>query len=233
MVVRLVLEQKQPVLVAPVVADGHFNRAGIDFLGLVQLLQLTCGTQIFSRQRGDVHQIAGLCTSQSAPGFLVGIPRRRKARILKLHPVNGREEGRMPAMIRPVCVDHAYFGNGRVALFRAEIVTAEPDIVQIHCQPARRDKVSQRGIFHVAEAGQGFHIGGQSATHSERDGLILRRLARLHGVDDVFLHGGNVLRRQTARQDVHACGADNGTFAARHQLDALCRGIRPLIKLTR
>ena len=61
MVMGLVLKEQEPVLILSVHIDLDLYGAGVDLLGLVQLLQLSFLPEILSSQGGDVHEVHGLC----------------------------------------------------------------------------------------------------------------------------------------------------------------------------
>ena len=55
-VVRLVLEHEEPVLIFSIHIDGHADAARIDFLGLIEILQLALCAQRLHPDDGDVHE---------------------------------------------------------------------------------------------------------------------------------------------------------------------------------
>ena len=60
MVVRFILKQQQPLLVAGLRLDVDFHRAGVDLFRFVKILHLASGRQASCRDRANVHQIDGL-----------------------------------------------------------------------------------------------------------------------------------------------------------------------------
>ena len=67
-------------------------------------------------------------------------------------------EGGVTAVVRPVGIDQADFGNGRVALFRFEVVLAEHNVGVVHDQALFIAEILQRSVIQSAEAVQGFHL---------------------------------------------------------------------------
>ena len=134
MIVSFVLEKQQPRLTLAVRLDFDFYRAGIYLIRLIQLAKLPYAAQIFCSKRGYVHQVDGLGASEQPAGLNVVVIRPLKQRVLKADAVHSGQERRVSAVIRPICVYHAYFGNCRVTSFAAEIGAAEFGVVDIHCQ---------------------------------------------------------------------------------------------------
>ena len=138
----------------------------------------------------------------------------------------------MAAMIRPVRINHADFGNGRIALLRNKILLTEGNVVCIHSKTILRNKSLQTRTVQRTE----------TVEHSNRRRHIIRSSQRFHGlqrcfaafnrVDDIFFHSLDIRIRQIAVEQVNACGAHERTLALRDDLDALRRRIGALVKLS-
>ena len=137
-VMGLVLEHEQPVLVVAVHECLHLNGAGVDLLGLVDILQVAALFEHLSRNRTHVHQryrtLGGLFLAVDLhAGGHVAVKCILHHLILELHIVDLGEEGGVAAVVRPVSIDHADLGDGRVALLGvAEVGLQELEVVKIH-----------------------------------------------------------------------------------------------------
>ena len=69
MIVRLVLEQKQPWLLLSVHLHVHLHRAGVDFFRLIQFVQSARAAQVFCGKGCNVHQVDRLGSAH----FLTGL----------------------------------------------------------------------------------------------------------------------------------------------------------------
>ena len=138
MVVGLVLEHEQPVLVVTVHERLHFNGAGVDLLGLVDVLQVAALLEHLSRDRTHVHQrnraLGSLFLAVDLhTGSHVAVKCVLHHLVLELYVVDLGEEGGVAAVVGPVGIDHANLGDGRVALFGvAEVGLQELEVVKVH-----------------------------------------------------------------------------------------------------
>ena len=233
MVVRLVLEQKQPVLVDAVHVDLHLHGAGVDLLGFVEVGQDALGFQVLRADGAHVHQADRLLVASQLVAHLEVLRER-----LLDHGViegdlveHGAERG-MAAMVGPVGVDHLDLGDrGIAALLVAEILLEEHDVGQIHRQPALGDERRQALFVELAEALEHLHRIGLCDLKGQRVALGHGRLARLDGVDHVVLDGVDVLLGQISLQVVHLRGAHLGALALADQLNALAGAVGALVEL--
>ena len=152
--------------------------------------------------------------------------------ILDLDLADLSQKGGVTAVVRPVGIDHADFGNGGVALLADKVVAAERQVIHIHSEAVSLNKCLQRILVHLAEAVQGLYGGGDIILCRQRLGLVQGCLAALHGVDDVLFDGSDLRFMQSAVQQVHLSRAYRGTVAAGNDLHALRRAIRSLVILT-
>ena len=129
-----ILEKKQPRLTDAVYINIYLNRAGIDFFALIKLVKLSL---LFKRLDGDscnVHQTDGLCSAERSACFKIFIICFLNKLVLKGNVVNYRQKCCMAAMIRPIGINHSYFGDCRISVFGFKIILTELDIVNIHCK---------------------------------------------------------------------------------------------------
>ena len=237
-VVGLVLEHEQPVLVVTVHERLHFNGAGVDLLGLIDVLQVAALLEHLSRDRTHVHQrYRTLRSLFLAVDFYAGSHVAVKCvlhhLIFELYVIDLGEEGGVAAVVGPVSVHHADLGDGGLAAFIvAEIALQERQIVQIHSETEFITQRIERSAVHRGEALHGAHGGGDVILHAQRLRQLQRCLAALDGVDDILLDRGNLGIRQLALERIHARGAHERTLALRQDLHALRSGIGALVILT-
>ena len=134
MVMGFIFKQQQPFFCFAFYVYINFHSAGIDFLGFIQLIQLAFLFQEFCYNRTHIHQIDGLCSADGFSGCQIFVICRLQGRILKFDAVDGCLESSMAAVVRPIGINHLDFRNGRVSLLAQEILLADLDIIQIHCQ---------------------------------------------------------------------------------------------------
>ena len=206
--------------------------AGVDLLALVEPVELP---GLFEGLRGDgaeVHQRDRLRAPEALARAQVVLVRALEQGIVKADAVDDRVEGGVAAVVRPVGVQHADLGDGRLPALGAEIALAEGDVVRVHGEaPVLDEGLEPRAVQRV-EAVEHRDLGGNGVVERERRGLFQRRLARLHGVDDVFFDLGNLRVGQRPIQRPDLRRADQRPLAPGDDLDALGRGVGPLVELT-
>ena len=237
-VMGLVLEHEQPVLIVAVHECLHLNGAGVDLLGLVDVLQVAALLEHLSRDRTHVHQrYRTLRSLFLAVDFYAGSHVAVKCvlhhLIFELYVIDLGEEGGVAAVVGPVSIDHANLGDGRVALFGvAEVGLQELEVVQIHRQTHIMQQVRESRLVHVSKADNRCHAGRDSVLYLEGCRLSHRSLAGVYGVNQIAADLVHVLSSELAFQNVNFSGCNGRAFAAGEQLDALCAGIGALIELT-
>ena len=234
MIVGLVLEQQQPGLGLPVHGHIHLHRAGVDLLALVQLLQLTPLPQHLSRHGGQIHEAQGpVLPTQFLPGVQIPLPGAFQQLIREGDLVDLRQEGGMPAMIAPVGIQHADLGDGGLPALLPEIPLAEGDVVRIHGQAVVGDELRQPRLIQGAEARQGGHVRGNGVFRLQGFRPLQRSLPGFHRVDHIPADRRDFISRQIPVQQVYLRAADQGALPLAEDLDALGRGVRPLVELPR
>ena len=231
-IVRFVLEQQEPGLVAILGLDRDLDGASIDLLGLVDAGQLAVCLEIARADGGNVHQRHGLVgATQLLSHVQIDLARSLQLLVLDGNLADLGQERGVTAVVRPIGIDHADLGDGGIALFADKIVAAERKVVHIHCKAVGLDELCQRICVHLAKAGQGFHGGGNIKLCGKRFGLVQGRLAALHGIDHMLLDGRDLRLGQFTVQKIDLCGAHGGAVAARNDLHALCRAVCSLVIL--
>ena len=234
MVVRFVFKQQQPRLVHAVVIHADSYAASVDFIRLIEILQNALFFQVLAANGAEIHQAHGLIFARvnirtQLQIIFVG---RFDDRIADIDIIqNGAERG-MTAMVGPIGVNHADFGNGRVALLRAEILLAECNVALVHRQSQPGNQLAQCRRGQLAKAFQRCHFGGYGVLHSQRLLCLQQCLAGFHGVDDVFFNFRHFGSRGRTAEQVNARISYRGALAAGRQLNALRRACRALVKLT-
>ena len=160
MIVGLVFKIHQPLLGLSVYLHGHHNRAGIDFLRFLLILQLSLCLQLPHSHQSQIHQadkfiLAALQKLRPVcQVLLVGLLNRlpviavREAHIRKLC-----RKGRMPAMVGPIGIQHPDLRHGRIPfLFVPEIILDMQKITERHSQIQRVIQRFQLRLAHAAEA---------------------------------------------------------------------------------
>ena len=237
MVVRFVLVHDEPFLLFAVHIGGDGDGAGVDFVRRVQIVQFAEAFQFTCADGGYVHEAERLVLSAEifAERLVGGIgvhDRLRERRQLEFDFVDGRMERRMAAVVRPVGVDDADFGEGRIAfLLVAEILLAEGEIFGGHGHAEIFDHVLDLLFGELAEAVDDPDIRWPICLHFKRFGLVQRGLAGFDGIDEMLfdfveIDGGNGLVKS-----VNRCGSKDRAFLLREELDALRGGVRPLVIL--
>ena len=205
-VVGLVLEQEQPVLVLAVRHRTlHLDGAGVDLLGLVEILQDALLLQLLGADGAHVHQADGACSSRpsSCAHVHVAVEGLLHHGVVDLHVVQNGAEGGVAAVIGPVGVDHLDLGDGGVAVLLAEVLLAE-----LRCpprsmaRPSIGDELRQAGLVQLAEAVEHLDRARARGTPCSGSRGVERSLARLHRVDDVVLDGldaGSSVRAPSSR----------------------------------
>ena len=197
-VVGLVFKLQQPVLLLAVDVDLDLDRAGVDLLGLVQVLEQALLLEGFGADGGQVHQghrlvlarVDGLAQLEI---FVVGVP---DVVALNLHVLDAGGEGGVAAVVGPVGIDHADLGDGWGALFGLfKVLLAEGDISQVHRQAVVGDELLQALLVQIVKVFQHRNVRRNVERGVQRLHRLQRRLHRLDGVDQVFLDAGELPRR--------------------------------------
>ena len=234
MVMRLVLEQVEPVLLLSVHIALDLDGTGVNLLRLVKVLQNALGLQVTSADSSHIHEADRLVvTPQLVAHLKILLERSAHGRIVNGHVLKHRAEGGVTAMIGPVSINHLDFGDGGVALLACEVLLAELDVSQVHGKAALCDERRKPFLVKLQEAVDGLHALGHGVFHLEGLALLKRGLARLDGVDDVMLDGRDILLRERPLKQIHLRAAHLRALALADQLNALACRVGTLVKLAR
>ena len=238
-VVGFVLKHQEPRLLLAVDVGIDTDGAGVDLLALVQIAQEAALLEHLGAGGADIHQ------SNRALGSLfrtvdldacvqIAVIDLLYHRIFDVCVVDFGQERRVTAVIRPVGVDHADLGDGRIALFLAcKVILEELQIVQIHCQTEGGQQLLQSSLVHGDKALDGLDGGRDGVVGIQRLRLVRGCLAGVHRVDQITADLVQILVGQLAAEHVDVRRSDLRTLALRHQLNALCTGVGALVILTR
>ena len=239
-VMGLVFEHDEPRLVPAVHVRGDDDGAGVDLVGSVEVVELAHPAQRLCAERRHIHQRDILLAravnvlARFHIQLVGGLDRRGEPAVVKRDLVDGGEEGRVAAVIRPIGVDGAQLGHARVALFGvAEIIAAEAEILRAHCHAHARHHLAERLVAHLRKAFDNRHVGRHVGLHFQRLRLLHARAARLDRVDDMVRDGLHHFAG-------HAVALDGVDLRAGHlrlrllraeQLQALGGAVRALVIL--
>ena len=229
---RLVFEEQKPRLGHTVDLDIYFHRAGVYLLGFIEAVELAVLLEIFDRYRREIHQAYRLRAPELFSDreiFVVGLLQQL---VLKLHAVNDGQKCRVAAVIRPVGVDHANLGYRRVAVLGFEIILTERNVVRVHGETVFFDEVLKPRSVEFDKSVKSSDLGRNVVFYRESLGLFETRLARLDGVDDIFLYPLRVGIGDVADEDVYFRRAYQRALALRDYLYALSRRVGALVELT-
>ncbi len=213
MIVSFILKVHQPFLSLTVYLHGHYNRAGVDFLGFLLILQLSFRFQLPHGHKRQIHQayklvlppfknlrpirkILLICLLQRLS--VIALP---KAYILKL----GRKSG-MAAMIGPVGIQHPNLGHRRIALLLVpEIFLYMKEIFEGHCKIKRCIKALKGFLLHPAEALQNLYIRRLFKLCHQGFGLYHACLSGVYRIDAKAPDGCKLFVRDRTRYHISDC----------------------------
>ncbi len=231
-VVRLVLKEEQPVLVGAIHIDSHLDGAGVDLLRLVQASELAGLLEILGADGTHVHQADGLLVAAQLVAHLeIAVKGLLHGGVIDRDVGEHGAKGGVAAVVRPVGVDHADLGDGRVALLAAEVLLAKGDVGLVHGKAALGDNVGEAGGIELTEALEdldGLRFGGLDL---QGVGKLERGDTRLDGVHYVVLDGLDVRIGKVALEHIDLGGAHVGALALADELHALGGGVGTLVKL--
>ena len=232
-VVGFVLKQQEPLFPAAVqLVHRQFDGAGVDLLGLVQVVEQPLGLQRLGADGGQIHQgDRPVPPAQGLPLQLVAAVSGLRVGVLKAHLVDVGEEGGVAAVIGPIGIDHPQLGEGGVPLFPLEIALAEGDVRLVHGQAVLADHAGQALGVQGGKAGEGGHGFGPVVGHAQGLDPVQGGFPLFHRVDQMLFDGCHLVPVHLSVEQVDLGGAHRGPVALGHELHALGGGVRPLVKL--
>ena len=232
MVVRLVLKEQEPILFVAVNRNLYLYGTSVYLLGFVKTVKLALSLKILCGDSADVHKIYRLSSADSLSRFKVIVVSRLKSFVLKLNAVNGSKEGGMTAVIRPIGVYHTDLGDCRISIFCSEIITAEADIVDIHRKSELAYHLCKLFLAKADKSVYRCDRGRKLVFRNESIKLLKSSLAALYGVNNVLLYCGELAIADIAVEAINARRANERTVFLRDELNALCRRVCSLVKLS-
>ena len=220
----LILEEEQPRLVLAVDFNVDHDCACVDLFGLVKFVELAGSFQMPYGDGRDIHQRYRLVPAELLSDCEIILVGLLEQRVFKCDAVDHGVESRVPAVIRPVGVDHAKLRDSRVSLLNiAEVLHAHLEVSLIHGQPHRTDGASYLGVCHVVEALEHLHLCRNIVVHFESLRLVKRSLSRLDRIDQITHHRVDVCRHQVAEEHIDSRVPYGRPFSAAYYLHALLR----------
>ena len=233
MIVRFILKQKQPILLSAVHVRFDFHRAGVDFLGTIQTIQLSPCTQSAGTDSCNIHQSDRFVSSGLPPKLQIRLVSLFHIFILNIRLVNLRRKCGMAAVIRPVSIQNPQFRHRGASSFTAEIIPAADQIVPIHSQSILTNPLVQSVSFQIKKSFQNGYIRRNLACHFQSLRFFQRSFPAFYRIDHIVFDCCDFLDRQISVQQIDLRRRYVRTLFLRNDLDALCCRIRSLIKLTR
>ena len=231
-VVRLVLEEDEPVLVAPVHVDARLHRAGVDLLGFVEVGQAPPRPHPARRDRAHVHERDGPpLAPELAPQAQIALEGRPHRVVVYLDALEAGVEGGVAAVVGPVGVDDAQLGDGGLAPGGGEMRTHAGQVCRRHGQGSLLDEGSQLVVAHAGEGRKRLDAARFQGALAQGLGQLGGGLAGLHGVYDIVLHPPEILVGEAAAQYVDVGRAHLRARAGADELDALGAGVGALVEL--
>ncbi len=140
----------------------------------------------------------------------------------------------MPAVIRPVSVQHAYLRHRWIPMLLCLKVTLYMlKILKGHGQPQGPIQLSQFRLRHVLKSRKYRYIRRLLVVRHQRIRFYHIRLPGIHRIDAVSLDPLKLLVGYNTRNQISNSRFDNRFFILFQKLHTLYRGICPLVKLPR
>ena len=232
-VMGLVLKEQEPVLILAIDIDLDLHGAGIDLLRLIELLELSFLLQHLRSEGTDIHEVDRLRAVQLLAGCDVTIPCLLELWISEIDMIDRGQEGGMTAVIGPVGIDHADLRDTRITMLGLEVITAELEIVEVHCEALFLTEGIELLVRCIDKAGEGLDLGRDVILYIQGRIGVEGSLSRLYRVDDILLDFCDLIRAQIAVEEVHLRGTYLRALTLGEDLDALCGRVCALVELTR
>ena len=232
MVVCFVFEQQQPFFHSIFHFYVDFDCASVDFFGFIQFVQLALLFQEFCHDSTHIHQVDGFCSADGFSCFQIFVISALQQCVFEFHAVDGCQECGMTAVIRPVCINHFDFCDGRISVFALEIRLTYFDVVQIHCQTLICYKLCQCSFVHFAETVQCCHGSRNVIYHFQCICFCQSSFSGFHRVDNIFLDSFHIRVAQITVQQVNFRALYQRSVLFGNNLDTFCCGVCSLVELT-
>ena len=239
MVVGLVLEHDEPLFNLPVYFCRHYDAAGIDFIGSIEVIKQALTLQLLHAHYGNIHEgyialLAAIYISAVFEIFLIGLGDSVRGKsFFHLYLVDGSGEGGMTAMVGPISVKHPDFGDCRLTLLLiTEIFLTESQILIAHSQTTGGHKLSELFLGECCKAFQHLYISRFNSLHQQGLRLVQGSLTALNLVDKIALYLLKCLIINRTHKRIDTSRTDLWPLALGYELNALSCGVCPLIILT-
>ena len=239
MVMGFVLEHNQPVLSLAIHFDGHHDGASIDFLGLVQIVQLALLAQLLHPDNGNIHQcyralgVFAINSVASSHIFIISLLYGlSEGAGNNVHILNLRHKGGVTAVVGPIGIQHANFRNSGLTMLFIEVFLAPQQVLQAHSQTHFLAQCFSLVLGHSKEACYGLNLFRLLTGANQCFGLSLLSFTRFDGVDAICFNFSNIISAQLALQYIYLRSSHHGTLLLGNQLNALLGKILALVVLT-
>ena len=234
MVVGLVLEHEKPFLKTAVHIHVHIDAAGIVLLADFHVVQQAGLAQIASADSRHIHEVqAFMLTTEFLSHLEIKVQCPVNVLLhegfLDAYFLQLRGEGRVAAMVAPICVQYAEFRLVRIAAFFREVFYHLAKVVRIHGKSHLAAERLQVCVRHFREAIQHRHRFHGSRLGIRKLGKVL--LAGLHGIDIIMLDLGDGRVVGIAGKDDQLGALDSHIRLRVNEMHAVHSRSRPLVEL--
>ena len=139
----------------------------------------------------------------------------------------------MAAVVRPVGINDANLGDGRIALLIGKVLLAEGEVSQVHSKAVRSNELLEAVLVKGVKALKNLYVCRLRDGNLESLGQLKGSLASFNGVDQVVFDGGNVCLSEVSGQHIEASGAHQWTLSLADELHTFSCRVCALVKLTR
>ena len=239
MVVRLVFEHQEPFFLLTVHIDRQDNAAGIDLVALLQIRQLALCLEAAHRRQRDIHQTLRLIFSAQRLSclqiILIGcLDRIQETPVFKLDILQYRTECCMTAVIRPIGIQHPNLRHTGIPMLHFfKIFLSMQEIRLTHSQSHAAHHLFDLRLILFTKSRNDRYIRRYAIMHLQRLRLCQHCLSGIHRIDAILLDRFLFFFAQFSMQHIHLGIIDLGILLCGKNPDALHRGIRPLVILSR
>ena len=140
------------------------QRTRIVFFGRFQIVEFAVLSQILCTDDRHIHECHGFfrfsvhVDSHIGIGFKRRSEKRSVCAVFDFNVRQFRKESRMPAVIRPIRIEHADFRFRRISSFLFKIILHEFDIGRIHCKRHALSKRGELAFIHADKSRNGRNV---------------------------------------------------------------------------
>ncbi len=245
---RLIFEKQEPLLLHRAFSVIHLNRddhrAGIVLLRLLLIGQLPLCLELLHADNGKIHEAGILVRAvliHLCPRILIalegGLHRNLVVAVRKGNIAKLRRECGVPAVIRPVGIQHADLGHRGIAAdgavkASAEIILNQLKVCKGHGKTEGLIQLLELLLIFVNEAVENNDVRRFLVLSRQRFRLLHAGLAGIHRIDQIGFDAFKVRIGNVSGQDIGLCRLDNDMRIGVQQLNALHGRIGSLVKLT-